>query len=143
MIANDPLAAGIESGCSPSERKSARRYQLEIAAALVLYVATLLPSLSYVEHLEGPLRILVAVLPMAGFSAIIVAFVRFALRMDEFQRQTLVVSGAIAALGCAFVTMTLGFLENAGFPRISMVFVWPIMALAFGVALPFVRRHFR
>jgi hypothetical protein len=33
-------------------------------------------------------------------------------------------------------------LENAGLPRLSMTYVWPIAAIAWGIALPFVRRRF-
>jgi hypothetical protein len=143
MIADNPSVPTIEEGCSPTERKSTRRYQIEIAISTVLYVGLLSLSLHYVDRLDGALKVIVALLPMIGVSGFIIALVRLALRMDEFQRQTLLVSGAIAALACALATMTLGFLENAGIPRLGMTFVWPIMAVAFGIALPFVRRHFR
>jgi hypothetical protein len=37
---------------------------------------------------------------------------------------------AIAAAVTAAITFAYGFLELAGFPRLSMFFVWPLMAVA-------------
>jgi hypothetical protein len=143
MIAHEPSPAALESGCTPTERRNVRRYQIELAVAVVAYVGLLFLSLVCVDRASGALKVVAALLPMVGIAAMMIALVRFTLRMDEFQRQTLIVSGAIAAIACAVATMALGFLENAGVPRISMTWVWPMMAVAFGIALPFVRRRFR
>ena len=40
--------------------------------------------------------------------------------MDEYQRATYLETFAIGAAVTAGVTFTFGFLENAGFPRLSM-----------------------
>jgi len=133
----------LEAGCSPSERKSTRRYRIEIAAATFAYVALLEVSVRNVDHAAGALKVALALLPMLGVLAMSIAFVRFTLRQDEFQRQTIFLSAAIAALVCGLVTMSLGFLENAGGPRIDLIFVWPMILGAFGIAVPFVRRRYR
>jgi hypothetical protein len=39
--------------------------------------------------------------------------------------------------------MLLGFLENAGVPRISMTWVWPIDCAAFGIAVAILRLRYR
>jgi hypothetical protein len=129
--------------CTPAERRSVRRYQVELAAGLVVYGGLLAESVSNVDHLTGAVRVAVAVLPMAGILMICAALVRFTLRADELQRQTILVSAAIAGVAGLIVTMTLGLLENAGLPRLPMTWVWFILLLAFGVAMPFVRRHYR
>jgi hypothetical protein len=110
---------------------------------LAVYAASPSFSISTVDHLTGSARVTVAVLPMIGILIIVAALVRFTLRADEFQRQTILVSAAIAGVACLVVTMTLGLLENAGLPRLPMTLVWIILLLAFGVAMPFVRRRYR
>ena len=80
---------------------------------------------------------------MIGVIGMSIALIRFMLRMDELQRQNLILCGAIAGLATAIATMALGFLENAGVPRISMTFVWPFTMLVFGACVPFMRRRYR
>jgi hypothetical protein len=80
---------------------------------------------------------------MLGVLAFSVAMLRFFSHVDEFERQMTLTAAAIAGLITAIVTMALGFLENAGAPRFSMTYVWPLTAAVFGVCLPFVRRRYR
>jgi small-conductance mechanosensitive channel len=143
MMLQESLANSEEHGCTPSERASSRRYFVEIGVAALAYVALTFMSVSSVDHIGGAGKVGVALLPMLGVVAMSVAMVRFAARMDELQRQTFIVSGAIAGLACAIVTMALGFLENAGVPRLSMTWVWPMTAIAFAISFPFVRRRYR
>jgi hypothetical protein len=129
--------------CTPSERRSVRRYQGELGLGLLVYALLLALSVFEVDRLSGISKVALAVLPMAGILLICAALVRFTLRADEFQRQTILVSAAIAGLVCLVVTMTIGLLENAGLPRLPFTWVWFILLLAFGVAMPFVRRRYR
>jgi hypothetical protein len=136
--------AGREQSCTPTERRSIRRYQVELFGSALAYVVLLLLSVHYVDTIASkPLKGAVALLPMAGIAGMAVAMVRLAMRMDELQRQTLLVSAAIGGLTTAVATMALGFLESAGIFRSSMTFVWPIFIAASGICLPVVRRHYR
>ncbi|MBD5604645.1 MAG: hypothetical protein IAI48_06085 [Candidatus Eremiobacteraeota bacterium] len=133
-----------ESTCTAAERKSARRYQIELLASMALYVVTLFVSIRNVDHVAaGPGKVALALLPVFGIVATSLALVRYVLRQDEMQRRTFVDAAAIAAIVTAVATMTLGFLENAGVPRISMTWVWPFTMISFAVSLPFVRRRYR
>jgi hypothetical protein len=143
MIAQESIS-DTDHSCTPTERKNNRRYQLEYFSAAGLYVVVLFISAGFVDRVAaGPGKVALALLPMIGVIAMSVALVRFISRMDEFQRQNLILCGAIAGLATAIATMTLGFLENAGVPRISMTFVWPFTMLVFGVCVPFMRRRYR
>lgn len=126
-----------------AERKSARRYQAEIIAAGLIYTALVFLSVGNVERVTGFLRVIVAEAPMLGVIGMSIAFVRFVLRLDELQRRTVIDAGAIALLVTICATMALGFLENAGSPRVTMSWVWSIGIFAWAVALPFVRRRYR
>lgn len=139
MIANDGVSN--ESSSSPNERKKSRRYILELIVAGITYAALINVRLRFVDHVEGAARIFVAVLPIVGVLLMALAMVRYVLGADEFQRQTIVVSGAWAALICGIVTMTLGFLEYAGVGPINMTFVLPIIVVIFGIAMLIVRQR--
>jgi hypothetical protein len=142
MLIDDPVS-DLEHSCTPTERRNVRRYQLELLGSLLVYAALLFVSVANVDRLAGTAKVAVAILPMLGFAAMTVAIVRFVMKTDEFQRQSFVTAGAIAAVAGAVVTMLLGFLENAGVPRISMTWVWPIDCAAFGIALVMLRRRYR
>jgi hypothetical protein len=132
-----------EHECTPTERANQRRYRFELLACLAVYFVTLFVSVTNVDRCTGSLKVIVALAPMIGVVAFAVALYRFFRHVDEMQRQMFTVAGAIAASGTALVTLTLGFLENAGVTRVSMIWVWPMTALIFGIAVPIVRRRYR
>jgi hypothetical protein len=143
MIAQ-PSSPNAEPRHTPTEAKLLRRYRNECIGAALVYVGLLFASLRFVDRLSaGPAKVAVALLPMLGVVAFSIAMLRFLSHLDEFQRQTTLTAAALAGLVTAIVTMALGFLENAGVPRVSMTFVWPLTFVAFGVCLPFVRRRYR
>jgi len=51
-------------------------------------------------------------------------------RIDEYVRQTMLENLAIAAGVTAGLSFTYGFLETAGFPKLTMFAVWPVMGAA-------------
>ena len=53
--------------------------------------------------------------------------------MDEYQRMQMLETISIAAAITAGVSFTYGFLESAGFPRLSMFAVWGVLAGSCGL----------
>jgi hypothetical protein len=80
----------------------------------------------------GLWRLLVLTSPMLGFFLVGWAVVRQFKRIDEFIRQLSLENVAIAAAVTASWTFTYGFLENAGYPRLSMFTVGPVMGATCG-----------
>jgi hypothetical protein len=76
---------------------------------------------------EGVLRTAILLLPTIGFFLAIWAIARHLGRIDEYQRRVMLDTFAIGSAVTAAVTFSYGFLETAGFPRLSMFAVWPIM----------------
>ena len=74
-----------------------RRYYIEFAISVALYVIVLFASRMLWRDVTGPLQIAVALLPMIPVGLVFAAVVRFALAVDELQRQILVESLALAA----------------------------------------------
>ncbi|PAW75989.1 MAG: hypothetical protein B9S32_16895 [Verrucomicrobia bacterium Tous-C9LFEB] len=110
------------------EQKIIRRYQLEMTGAFILYALVLVLSLNVSKHLpDGIGRTLLMVSPMVPFLFVVWAIVRQIRRADEYCRLQSLEAIAIAAAITAGLTFTYGFLEIAGFPRLSMFTVWPVM----------------
>lgn len=110
--------------------RSPLSYLRELGAAIAAYTVLLVISLLLLNRLAPTSiwRAPIALLPMVGGVAMVVAVVRQLHRMDELERLQLLESLAIAFAGTAVVTLSYGFLENVGFPHVSWFFVWPVMA---------------
>jgi hypothetical protein len=105
-------------------------YPRELGTALVLYFGLLLASNHWLHGLPPgtPWAEALALAPMLGVLACCWAIVRQLRRVDEMQLRL-----QLEALGFSFATTALlrfsyGFLEGLGYPRLSMFYVWPLMA---------------
>ena len=117
-----------------SQRERNIRYYRELTGALVLYAAVLVTALTFGQQMpSGAARTMLYVSPMLPFLLAVWAIVRQIRRSDEFIRKTTLEHVAIAAAVTAGWTFTYGFLENAGYPRLSMFTVWPVMGAVWGV----------
>jgi O-antigen/teichoic acid export membrane protein len=105
-------------------------YYREMLIALALYCALLVVAIRFGRPMdEGVLRTLVLVSPMLGFGLMLRAIVRHIQRVDEYIRQLLLESVALSAGITAGLTFTYGFLESAGYPRLSMFSVWGVLCI--------------
>lgn len=107
-----------------------RRYVLELGGAIALYSILLMVSVLLLQRgaMAHGTRVAVAVLPMLAGPLVAWAIVRQLRRLDELQRRIQLEALSIAFMAVAMLSMTYGFIENAGFPKLSMFVVWPFMA---------------
>lgn len=106
------------------------RYFKELFASLVIYAGVLtaaiwllrVPSISAGWR---PAIALAPMLPMAGCCWVILRQLR---RMDEMQMRMQLEALGFSFAGTALLCMGYGFLEGVGYPRVTMFWVWPIMA---------------
>jgi hypothetical protein len=118
------------------ERKILFRYFAELMAGFLFYALVLVISIDVGRPMpKGLGRTLLLVSPMLPFLLIVWVVVRYIRRLDEYQRRLQLESIAIAAGVTAGWTFTYGFLENAGFPLLSMFHVWPVMGFAWAIAV--------
>ncbi len=121
------------------EKKLYSAYYRELGGGMLVYTALLVLAIVFGRQLaDGPLKTVALTSPMIGFGLAVWAIARHMRRVDEYIRQTTLETVAIAAAITAGLTFTYGFLETAGFPRLSMFAVWPVMAGAW-VAVNLVR----
>jgi hypothetical protein len=115
------------------ERDANRKYRIELAAAMALYAVVLVGSIYLGKGMEpGVLRTLILITPAIPMFLSVWVIARHFRRLDEFIRLRSLESLAIAAAVTAGLSLTYGFLESAGFPRLSMFWVWGVMGLVWG-----------
>lgn len=113
------------------EREAKRKYLWELGLSLAAYGVVLFAALHFGRGLEpGAVRTLILVAPMLPVLLAVWAIVRGFRRMDEFVRLRTLESLAFAAAVTAALSFTYGFLEVAGFPRLSMFWVWGVLGFA-------------
>ena len=116
------------------EREVNNRYRLELFSALLAYGGVLVGSIWLAKPMEdGLARTLILVSPVIPLLLAVWAIARHFGRMDEFLRMRSLEGLAVAAGITAALSFTYGFLEGAGFPKLSMFWVWGVMGAAWGL----------
>jgi energy-converting hydrogenase Eha subunit A len=116
------------------EKKVTRAYHRDLGLSIVVYVVLLVSAIHFGRPMaEGWLRTAILVTPMIGFGLMIRAMARHLARIDEYMRRQMLETFAIAAAITAGLSFTYGFLETAGFPRLSMFTVWVVMGASWGL----------
>ncbi len=116
-----------------SQRSAAIAYTREFGFAMAAYVVSLPISLALIDKFDQPLVTIVALIPLipAGFA--LAAYLRFLNRMDELGRRIQLEALAFGFGAAGMLTLAYGFLENAGFPRLSYIWVFPVMIALWGI----------
>lgn len=116
------------------EKRVGSAYLRELGGALVVYTLLLLTTIRFGRPMEeGVLRTVVLLSPMIGFCLALWAIARHLERVDEYVRRFLLESFALGAGLTAGLTFTYGFLETAGYPKLSMFAVWMVLCAATGL----------
>jgi len=126
-----------------SQALASRAYAREFFLAIAGYVVVLPLSILVAAGLEPTPRALVVLVPMLPLVFALRAYLRFLGRIDELARRI-----QLDALGFAFgaagmLTLSYGFLEGAGFPRLSYIWVFPGMIGLWGIATAVATRRYR
>lgn len=130
---------------APAIRAANRRYHLRLAASIVAY-AVVLMAVNFAigtDAVTGPLRFVVAGLPILPLFGIPAALSRWLRETDEFQRRVALEGLAIGFAAGSILTFGYGFLQVAGAPDASWLFVWPVYAVCWGIGTALAQRHYR
>ena len=120
-------------------------YRRQLTQSLIGYGVSVCVSGLIVDYTPGTAwwRPIVAVLPMLPAGLVLLRFVQHFERMDELQQRIHLLGLAFSFGGTAFITFTYGFMELAGFPRVSAFWVWPVMAALWGIGQARAGRAYR
>lgn len=113
------------------------KYIAEFAASLLFYMLVLIFSLTYLKKtdLSFQVKLVITLLPLLPCVLIVWSILRHVAKLDELQRHIQLNALALAFVGTALITFSYGFLENIGFPNLSMFTVWPLMAILWGIGV--------
>lgn len=136
-----------EQSASSATREISRRYMREFFPALALYVLAVAGSVALLRRVDEPgLRALVALLPSLPIGWFLRATARYIRALDELQRRIELEALALGSVFLAFAYLTAGLLQSAGLLRLDaslpLLFAFPVLAVAYGVAKRFVARHY-
>ena len=113
---------------------AARRYTLNVLGSMVVYAIVLVVSLSLLKHgVPSPWKYVIALLPVLPALWVPFSAVRFFRDLDELQKQIQLEALAFGFIFTGVLTLTYGFLQNAGLPETSWIWVWPVMAFCWMV----------
>jgi hypothetical protein len=117
-----------------------RSYLVEFSFTMGLYVLAVLARPWLLNHAgNGPLALLIKIMPALPIWLTFAVVWRYYLRIDEFDRlkflQTLAISFGIGS--CAVVTYS--FLADAGLPPLAITWAWPTLATSWGLTTAIVR----
>jgi len=118
---------------SVTQQSAARAYTSELGLAMAAYVIVVLVSIKLVGGLDQPIKTLVALTPLIPASLALFAYLRFLSRMDELGRRIQLEALAFGFGAAGMLTFAYGFLENAGFPQLSYIWVFPLMIALWGI----------
>ena len=133
----------------PDNMKDAnRRYLRDMAIAAAAYVAVVYGAVTTIRHsglqLPQSAVILIALAPVVPALMMMRSYVTHFRAMDEFNRRIQSEAWLISAAAVGLGSFTYSFLEEwAHLPRIDLVWVFPALIFAWGMATFVVRRRYQ
>lgn len=85
----------------------------------------------------------IAILPLLPMIVVLLSFMQFMREMDEMQRRIYFEAFGFSLACTAIVTFTLGFLERAGFPHLSMIWVVAMITIFFAIGRIIAARRYQ
>lgn len=124
--------------------KSKNRYTLQFIIAMLAYIVALLVCVTLAKkYSDHWIRIPLLVLPLIPVIFGLRAFLKKQSLLDELQMKIQYEALAFGSLATALLTLTYGFLEVAGFPRLSMTLILPLIGFLWGIGLFIAKRRYR
>jgi hypothetical protein len=136
------------SGCDSATPAVRRRYLREFLPPMLAYVLVLFASLWLLKRLPEPsaLRGLVALAPVLPIALALRAIVRYIRDVDELQQRIELEAVSIATALVSLLYLAGGFLQLAGVIDVSagmaMIWVFPLVCFAYGIAKAIVARRY-
>ena len=128
-----------------TSKSDIRKYFVEFGIAMIAYTIVLMTVVAMRpdgDEYQGPARFLelLPILPLLGaFWAIIRQF----RRMDEYYQRIHAEAFALGAMTWGLIIMAWGFVENAGGPQLSTMFVAPGLIAFWGLSLPIIAQRYK
>jgi hypothetical protein len=126
-----------------SQAAASRAYVREFFTAMAAYVVAVLVTVKLTPDVDPVLRVPFVLIPLIPSAFALRAYLRYLGRMDELGRRIQLEALAIGFGAAGMLTFAYGFLENAGFPQLSYVFVFPLMIFLWGIGGAIATRRYQ
>lgn len=126
-----------------SPATASRTYTRELLVAMTAYVAAVFVTVKLTPDVDPVLRVPFVLIPLIPSAFALRAYLRFLGRMDELGRRIQLEALAIGFGAAGMLTFAYGFLENAGFPQLSYIWVFPLMIVLWGIGGAIATRRYQ
>ena len=126
-----------------SQAAASRAYARELFAAMAAYAVAVLVTVKLTPDIDPVVRVPFVLIPLIPSAFALRAYLRYLGRMDELGRKIQLEALAIGFGAAGMLTFAYGFLENAGFPQLSYVFVFPLMIFLWGIGGAIATRRYQ
>lgn len=122
-----------------------KRYNREFLLAMLAYVIVVIVSVALINISPAGAwwRIPLALTPVIPAIFGMIAYIRFVSRIDELQRRIQFEALAFGFGAAGILTFSYGFLENVGFPHISLLWIFPFMIALWGIGVAIASRRYQ
>jgi len=141
------LRRQLSFACDTAPPALRRRYSREMMVAMGTYVVLLVLSIALLKRVEGTaLRACIALLPVPSIAMTLRAMIRYIRDVDELQQRIELQAVSFAAAFVSLLYLTGGLLQAARVLDIpasaAMIWVFPMVCLAYGLAKIVVSRRY-
>ena len=124
--------------------QATRTYLRNFGLAMAAYVVILLGVVTVLPATAGSVwRFPLVLLPIVPIGFGLRAFLNYLEQMDELQQRVQLAGIAFAAGATGMVSFVYGFLELAGLPRISWIWIFPMLIILWGIGVGVASRRYR
>lgn len=140
-----PPQSGVWVGTvAPMANWTAYKTQIQFGFAILAFLMVLVGSVTVVAaNPDAAWKVWIALLPAVPGGVVVWLTVRQLGRLDEVQKRTQMQALGLSIAATGLVTFGYGFLESAGMPHMSAVFVLPLMVAFWGLGLLFIALRYR
>ena len=123
---------------------NAKRYLKEFGSSMAAYAVMVPVSIWLLKGREHSLlRFVFAALPVIPSGFAMWAAIRFFRGLDELQRRIQFEGMAFSFLGTCLLSLTWGFLQNAGLPHADVIWVTPLLIMLWGLGHAVASRRYQ
>lgn len=121
-----------------------KRFLKAFGTSMAGYIAMVPVSIWLLKgHEHSPLKFLFAALPVLPSAFIMWAIIRFVRSLDELHRRIHLDGMAFSFLGTCLISLTWGFLQDAGLPRADVIWVPLLLVLLWAIGLNVARQRYQ
>jgi hypothetical protein len=123
---------------------SNKRYLRDFSISMALYCVLLIAAIMLYQALPPhPASALLMLLPIAPILFGFRAFIRWVRELDELQKRIQMEAFAFSLGLTGILTFTYGLMERAGLPQISLIWVFPLSIMLWGIGQAIAVRRYQ